>query len=122
MKIIEAINLVDDLIRNTYSQDNKIKWLSNLDRVAKEVIDAHEGAENVDFNGYNSLTDLNIELLIPEPYDEAYLRWMEAQIHYHNGEYDKYNNAAEAYGTIFEDFKKYYTRTHMPKGKSIKFF
>lgn len=122
MKIIEAINQIDDLMRNTYSQNNKLKWLSSIDNLAKMFIDAHEGAEEVTFTGYDENTDLQTELLIPAPYDEVYLLWMEAKIHYHNGEYGKYNNAIEVFNTAFEGYKNYYNRTHMPKGKSFKYF
>ena len=122
MKIIEAINRIDSLKRNTYTQSDKVAWLSTLDALVKAVIDAHEGGENVTFNGYDDSTDLNTELLAPAPYDEIYLRWMEAQIDYNNGEYDKYNNSVEMWNTAFEDYKNYYNRTHMPKGKKFKYF
>ena len=123
MKIIEAINRVDALKHNTYSQSDKIKWLSTLDSMVKNhVIDTHEGAEEVSFTGYDDITDLQTELLMPAPYDEAYLRWLEAQIDYNNGEYGKYNNAVEAFSSFYDGYKAYYNRTHMPKGKKFKFF
>ena len=121
MKIIEAINQIDSLKHNTFSQDNKVTWLSRLDSMVKtHIIDTHEG--EVTFTGYDSLTDLQTELLVPAPYDEVYLRWMEAQIDYHNGEYEKYNNAIEMFNTAFDGYKNYYNRTHKPKGQKIKYF
>ena len=123
MKIIEAINRIDDLKHNTYSQTDKVRWLSTLDNMVKNhVIDTHEGAEEVSFTGYDERTDLQTELLMPAPYDDAYLRWMEAQIDYHNGEYSKYNNAVEAFNAVYESYKSNYNRTHMPKGKKFKYF
>ena len=123
MKIIEAINRIDSLKHNTYTEADKVAWLSRLDAmVKKHIIDTHEGAEDVVFTGYDDLTDLQTELLIPAPYDETYLRWMEAQIDYHNGEYDKYNNAIDMFNTAYEGYQNYYNRTHMPKGKKFKFF
>ncbi len=122
MKIIEAINRIDSLMHNTYTQNDKVAWLSTLDSMVKRhIIDTHEG-EEVTFTGYDENTDIQTELLIPAPYDDAYLRWMEAQIHYNNGEYDKYNNATETFSTFFEGYKNYYNRTHMPKGKKFKYF
>ena len=122
MKIIQAIHTLDDLIINTYSQQNKVEWLSRLDKMVKtQIIDAHEGADNVVFNGYDDSSDLNTELLVPAPHDEMYLRWMEAQIHYHNGEYDKYNNAIIMFNTAFEAFQAYYTRSHMPVIRGRRF-
>ena len=123
MKIIEAINKIDDLKRNSYSQADKIGWLSRLDSMVKRlVIDTHEGGEDIVFSGYNADTDPETELLLPEPFDDAYLRWLEAQIDYANGEYEKYNNSAEAYNQVFKEFQNDYNRTHMPKGKKMKFF
>ena len=123
MKIKEAINGIDSLNHNTYTQIDKVQWLSRVDwMVNKHIIDTHEGAEEVSFTGYDDMTDLNTELLVPAPHDELYLRWMEAQIHYHNGEYGKYNNAIDMFNTTYEDYKRYYNRTHMPKGKQFKYF
>lgn len=123
MTIIEAINRIDALKHNTYTQTDKVLWLSRLDSmVKKHIIDTHEGADAVTFTGYDASTPLETELLIPAPYDEVYLRWMEAQIDYHNGEYGKYNNAITMYNTAYEAYQNHYNRTHMPIGKSIKFF
>lgn len=123
MTIIEAINRIDALKHNTYTQSDKVAWLSRLDSmVKKHIIDTHEGAEEVTFTGYDDSTDFSTELLVPAPYDEVYLRWMEAQIDYHNGEYKKYNNAILMYNTAYEGYQNYYNRTHMPIGKSFKYF
>ena len=123
MTIIEAITRVDALKHNTYTQTDKIQWLSRMDwMVKRHIIDTHEGADKVTFTGYDNDTDLQTELLVPAPYDEVYLRWMEAQIDYHNGEYGKYNNAVDMFTTSYEAFQNYYNRTHMPIGKSLKYF
>ena len=123
MKIIEAINRFDALIHNTYTQVDKVRWLSTLDSmVKKHIIDTHEGSGLVTFSGYDDNTDVQTELLIPAPYDEAYLRWMEAQVCYHNGEYEKYNNAIEMFTTAYTGYQKYYNRMHMPVAKKFKYF
>ena len=122
MKIIEAINRIDSLKHNTYSQSDKVAWLSELDcDVAKNIIGTHEGNE-VTFTGYDGSTDLQTELLVTAPYDKAYILWLEAQIDYYNGEYDKYNNAIDMFYEAINGFRNYYNRTHMPKGKKFKFF
>lgn len=122
MKIVEAINKIDSLMHNTYGQPDKVAWLSELDSDVKRlIIDTHEGAEAVTFTGYDDSTDLQTELLIPSPFDSVYLRWLEAQIHYHNGEYDRYNNAIVMYNTAFEAFAAYYNRTHKPVSRGRRF-
>ena len=122
MKIREAISQVDANMGNTYAQKQKIGWLSMLDqRVKVLIIDTHEGAEDVIFHGYEENTDLDTELLVPAPFDEIYLRYLEAQIHYHNQEEERCNNATDAYNELWAQFRNYYNRQHMPKGTRLKF-
>ena len=123
MTLFEAISQINNLKPNTYSHTDKVKWLSTLDGIIKtEIIDTHEGAEQVEFNGYDEDTDLSTELLVPAPYDSIYIRWLDAQVDYANGEYDRYNNGVQVYNDAYSAFANYYNRTHMPKGKKFKFF
>lgn len=118
MTIIEAINKIDALKPNTYEQSDKVTWLSRLDwNVKKEIIDTHIGGTETAFTGYDDSTPLDTELLVPAPYDEVYLRWLEAQIDYTNGEYGKFNNAIIMYNTAFDAYASYYNRNNMPLGK-----
>ena len=122
MKIIDAISRIDDLMHNTYSQSNKVEWLSRLDSMVKQqIIDTHEGSENVSFNGYNASTPMDTVLLVPAPYDDVYPKWIEAQIHYYNGEYDKYNNAIIMFNTAFETYAAYYNQNHRPVNRGRRF-
>lgn len=123
MTIMEAINHIDAVKPNGYSQVEKIKWLSTIDGMVKaEIIDTHEGGENVTFEGYDANTPLTQELLIPHPHDDVYIKWLEAQIDYANGEYGKYNNSITMYNSAYSAFERYYNRTHMPLGKKFKHF
>lgn len=123
MTLLEAINRIDVLKPNSYSQGEKIQWLSNLDGIIKrEIIDTHEGGEGIVYNGYTEGTNLTTALLVPAPYDDVYLRYLEMQIDYANGEYGKYNNSMSMYDTAYSNFQRYYNRTHMPIGKKFKFF
>lgn len=123
MTIMGAINHIDEVKPNGYSQTEKIMWLSTLDGIVKaEIIDTHEGGDGVPYKGYNEMTALTQELLIPHPYDDVYIKWLEAQIDYANGEFGKYNNTITAYNKALSDFERAYNRTHMPIGKKIKYF
>lgn len=123
MTIIEAINRVDALKPNGFTQTEKIEWLSMLDGMIKRmVIDTHEGGEAIEFNGYNDDTPMDTELLVGDPYDDIYLTWLEAKISYHNAEYAKYNNAIIRYNDIYKEFSNEYNRNHMPKGTAIRYF
>ena len=122
MTIYEAIESIDALKYNVYTQSDKIRWLSSLDlRVKKEIIDTHN-VETEEFTGYTDETPLTTELLVPAPYDEVYLRYMEMQIDYTNGEYGKYNNSAAMFKAAFNAYWRHYNRTHMPIGHMRKYF
>lgn len=122
MKIIEAINRLDALKFNTYSQNDKIKWLHVIDMALKSMIfDNCEDSPAADFHGYTEDTPLDTELLVPAPFDELYLRWMEAQIDYHNGEMDKYNNSISLYNAMYRAFGDYYIQHHKPKSRGKRF-
>ena len=123
MTILEAINRVDTIKPNSYKQSEKVDWLSTLDGIIKsEIIDTHEGGEAIVFEGYDANTLLDTELLVPAPYDDIYIRWLEARIDYANGEYGKYNNSLTAYNDAYDLYARYYNRKHMPKGNKFKFF
>lgn len=123
MTILEAINRVDTTKPNSYTQVEKVDWLSALDGIIKhQIIDTHEGGEDVVFEGYTVDTSLDTELLVPAPYDDIYIRWLEARIDYAMRENDKYNNSLIAYNDAYDLYANYYNRTNMPKGKKFKFF
>ena len=119
MTINEAIGRVDALKFNTCPQGEKIRWLSELDGSIKHsIIDRHEGGGG-SFTGYDSNTDGSTVLLVPAPFDVVYLRWLEAQIDYYNGEIARYNNSMMMYQASFDDYQRYYNRNHMPKGQTL---
>lgn len=123
MKLGDAISRLDELKPNGFSRGQKIFWLSTLDSTVKEeIIDRHEGAEKINFVPYDENTADNTELLIPAPYDEVYLRYLEAQTDYANGEYDRFNNSNSMYAAAYTAFARAYNRTHMPLGGSRKYY
>lgn len=118
MTINDAITSTDALLHNTYPTEKKVEWLSKVDGMVKRhIIDTHTGADRVRFTGYTANTAMDTVLLVPEPFSEMYLRWMEAQIHYHNGEYSKYNNAILLFNTEFDAYAAFYNQNHMPVSK-----
>lgn len=122
MTINEAISKIDDLKSNVFSVADKIGWLSRLDGMVKHlVIDRHEGGSDVNFTEYTEDTDMHTELLVPHPFDGIYLYWLEAQIDYHNGELNKYNNSIAMFQSSFETYKSDYIANHKPISKGRRF-
>lgn len=123
MTIIEAINAVDELKPNTLSQMEKVRFLSMLDgKIKLEIIDTHEGGEGVNFVPYDDITPLTTVLLAPYPWDDLYIKYLEAQIDYYSGDTDRYNNSVAVYNEAYEAFSNWYNRNHMPRPTKFKFF
>lgn len=125
MTIHDAIAEVDILKPNMFCERDKIRWLSRLDtRIYEQIILTHEyndGEEEVVFNGYRE-EDGEKELLVGQPYDEIYLHWLEAQIDYHNREYDSFNNSNSVFESLYSSFRNTYNNSHMPKGTRKIFY
>lgn len=122
MRVREAIDRIDSLKHNTYTYGEKVEWLSRLDGMIKaNIIDTHEGGQDVVYKPYTD-KDMETELLIGAPYDEMYIRYLEAQIDYYNGEIKRYNNSMMMYQAAYDAYERFYNRTHMPVGYSAKYF
>lgn len=120
MYVAEAIKEADRLKPNSYSESDKVKWLSDLDGIVfEEIICRHLDKDGnpitESFSGYDEDTDINsTELLVTYPYSNVYLYWMKMQIDYNNEEFTKYNNDKTLFNTAYLAFMDYYNRNYMP--------
>lgn len=115
MTIREAIERLDTLKPNMAPEEQKVRWLSEVDgQVWNELILKHEDAPFRLFNGYDAETDPETELLVPYPYDALYIHYLSAQVDLLNQEIGKYNNSAEMYNQGLKNYSDYYTGMHMP--------
>jgi len=113
MTIAQAIAAVDALTPNTFDREIKLAWLSRLDQqVQRELIETHQGA--TPFDGYTAATPMDTQLAMESPYDECYIRYLQAQIHYENGEINRYKNAIVLFNSVYSAFADHYNRTHLP--------
>lgn len=58
------------------------------------------------------------ELTAETPYDEMYRYYVEAQIHYANGETARYNNAVSLWNNGFLTYRDYCCRRETPEGRA----
>lgn len=123
MKLREAIERIDSLKHNVFTQGEKVSWINQLDGMIKaHIIDTHEGGEDVLFSPYDERDDMGGDLLVPAPFDSVYVHWLEAQIDYYNGEISRYNNSMAMFNEEYAAYQRYYNRNHMPKSRGFKFF
>ena len=109
MTIREAIDTIDHQKPNEYTLEEKIAWLRQLDGiVVTEVF-----IESVSTVRY-TIQNENRPLLIPPPYDMAYIYWLDSKIDYANAEIGKFNNSNAMFEAEFQKFVKWYKREHLP--------
>ena len=111
MTVMEAIHEIDSLKPNTFSQQQKIQWLDRLDSfIEKSLLSRFPQAERKPL----SLGDPSRVLLMESPFDEGYLFWLEAKIHYFNEEIDRYNGAVRMFRNSFEDYQRQLLQKQSP--------
>ena len=107
----KAIEIVDGLKLNSYSDEDKLRWINELEGMVQRLVIQ---ADNITQLAYPE--DLSKELLIPFPFDDVYTLFLEAKIDYYNREYGNYNNSAVMFEAQFNEYKKAYIREHGVKG------
>lgn len=117
MTVREAINTIDGLKANQYTEENKLAWLETIEhRIYNEILLPCEGTDEP----FGGIADNGIELSAPGGYENVYIFWLEAQIDYWNGEISRYNNSAQRFQQEFDSYRDYWTRHHKPKSKRWK--
>lgn len=107
----KAIETVDRLKPNSYSEEDKLRWINELDGMVQRLV-----IQSDKVNEYAYPDDMDKELIIPVPFDDCYSLLLEAKIDYYNREYANYNNSAMMFETRFSEYKKDYIRKHQARG------
>lgn len=113
MTIQDAIRRVDDIKPNSFTDETKLKWLSDLEgRLALDVF-LLAGVELRYFQ-YAYPGGMDAELLVQPPHDDIYTAYLAAKIDEANGEYELYQNSMAAYNGLYGDFARWFARTYEP--------
>lgn len=116
MTIQEVIDRVQQEKPNTFSVEDMISWISEIEgKIVNEVLRSHEMYDRQydQFTGY-SLNDLERVLIARFPYDRLYVEFVKMKIDEMLEETARYNNSAIMFNTHYEDFRKWYNKTHKP--------
>lgn len=117
MTINKLMTLVDDLTPNQYSAEHKLRWLNELEQtVYLEILMTHGGDRPQTLAPYTPAD--NSVLLAPDPFSRIYPLYLAGRIHYHNGETDRYNDAAAAFQQAWDEYRNWYNRTHTPEAQA----
>lgn len=105
----KVIEIIDSLRPNAYNEEMKLRWISELDGIVQRLVIQKDEKDVVQ---YSYPEDMERELLIPYPFDNAYALYLEAMIDYHNREYPNYNNSVQRFEALFTEYKRSYIREH----------
>ena len=109
MIVSEAIEKVKERKPNAYSDQIMLDWLNECEaQVQRDLMDTMpEGIFS-----YSIDDDMERELLLPRPYDSAYLFYIQAMIEFSQQEYSAYNNTIALYNNLISEAAKYYNRKY----------
>ena len=107
----KAIEVVDKIKPNPYSEEDKLRWINELDGMVQRLV-----IQTDKIKQYSYPVDMDKELLIPAPFDDCYTLFLEAKIDYYNREYGNYNNSAMMFEAQFSEYKKDYIRHNPARG------
>ena len=109
----QVLEQVDAMLPNQYTTAEKRRWLLQAEGfVVREVHQPHAGGEETEVPPEDIGEDT--VLLVQPPYDELYRHYVEAQIHYCNGETARYNSAAANWNNGLLTYRDYVCRTTAP--------
>lgn len=116
MTIQAAIDRIDEMKPNVFTDEQKIAWLSEVDNyVIRELYKTHEGwPEGIDFVGYDQDTEMDTILLIPEPYHRIYEHYLAMQMDDKNRDTAEYAKNMNAFNADWQVYADYFNRTYKP--------
>lgn len=110
-QVLDRKSIID---KDTFPDELKIAWLSELDaQLFIEVIQTHENPENIKFTPYTA-DDFGKQLLVPFPYDKLYIPYLFAKVAEAYGETEDYNNHLASYEKYLREFRGYWNKKYMP--------
>ena len=102
----QVLEQVDALVPNQYTRAEKLRWLAQAEGfVLREICRV---------TGPLAALEEDAALAVEAPYDELYRHYVEAQIHYCNGEMARYNSAAASWNNGLLTYRDYVCRTAAP--------
>lgn len=120
MTVLEAITQLQAVKENQYDDKTLVRWISDLEgMIYNDIVKWHAGCEDIPHGPYNVDSDMDVVLLVPEPYSDVYIRYLSAQVDYHNAELKRYNNSMIMYNMALQTFADWFNRQTLPKQDNV---
>lgn len=121
MKIQDAIEQARALRDTDVSDDQLVKWLSDLDGQLCEDVCAQYGTTPEDWETvwpyWSYATDKTKELLVGAPWDGMYVDYLVMRIDLQHADYERCNNGAMLFASRRQEWANWMTREHVWRRK-----
>lgn len=111
MTLSQVISFVDAIEPNAYTNDQKTAWVSECEGMAYTEVFLLSPYE---FHPLAYAADAGTELAVMPPHDKIYPMYLQAKIHFANGEYDRYSNAMALFNAAWGEFVRWFARVYSP--------
>ncbi len=103
MTVQNCIEYVDGIEPNAYTAAQKASWISECEGRVYTGLFLVQPCEFVPVAQSDSRV-----LALPAPYDRLYPRYLQAMIHYANGEYDRYANSMAVFNEAWGEANRWF--------------
>jgi len=100
MTVQDVIDYVDAMEPNAYSETQKARWIEECEG---QVWTRAFLLQPIKFPKEPPWVLMAEELALPAPHDKVYTRYLQAQIHYANGEYDRYAASMQMFNAAWSE-------------------
>lgn len=99
MTVQDCIDYVDSIEPNAYTNAQKTGWLNEVEgKVYTQLF----LVQPYEFKAVNQA------LALPAPYDRMYSRYLQAMIHYADGEYNRYQNSYAMFNEVWAEANRWF--------------
>lgn len=99
MTIQDVIDLVDSIEPNAYNNAQKAAWINECEGKVYTQLFLVQPYE------FKTVTQA---LALPAPYDRMYSRYLQAMIHYADGEYNRYQNSYAMFNEVWAEANRWF--------------
>ena len=111
MTVHECIAFVDGIEPNAYTNAQKAAWIGECEgQVCTDVFLLHPD----EFTPVTYDAETDRTLAACPPHDKIYPRYLQAMIHYANGEYDRYAASMGLFNAAWGEFVRWFSRVNSP--------
>lgn len=107
----EIIEEVDEICDNSFSDDQKTRWINRLEaRIWTDILLISES----DYDTLDYSADADKELVADSTHEDIYYYWLQAQIHLAQRDISDYNIMVNLYNSAWENYASFVAFTYEP--------